>query len=473
MPYDPKKPTGKVKTNLELFDALRKNAKEENRPKITKIADLYRNRKITDNRTAYNLILKLASTNKNQLRGAEKEYETVVAKYQEKEPTPLVTTMKRRLRRKQAPEQRIKITVSEREITDRVKAKAFANFKIETHESTRDERGNETVEFGEIARKLEPFMINSVTKALEAKNFIKISCRLVILAVEEKVDQEGDVQAKTKHHTIRTNASTVRSSNVKEMVVEQLTKLMMEMERLNERLGGSNWKVRRFEKVEVDIDKTKPPRASSYIETPEKFKNAKCGIVNVRNSDDQCFKYCLLYHVSKQGENDRRVSALKKVTDPFDWSNVCFPCSFEDISTFEENNKMCVFVYGLVLENGELVPKLDRPGNGRYLDKRVTLFRLEDSENGLAHYCYVKSLDKSMHTHKYNRDENCYMCHYCEKNVPLETYEQHLRDCYRIVEESGALLEMPEEGAVMEFKSWQNTFMLPCFGSADFDACVV
>ena len=134
---------------------------------------------------------------------------------------------------------------------------------------------------------------------------------------------------------------------------------------------------------------------------------------------------------------------------------------------------MCVFVYGLVLENGELVPKLDRPGNGRYLDKRVTLLRLEDSENGLAHYCYVKSLDRLMHTHKYSRDKNCYMCHYCEKNVPLETYEQHLRDCYRIVEESGALLEMPEEGAVMEFKSWQNTFMLPCFGSADFEACVV
>ena len=86
--------------------------------------------------------------------------------------------------------------------------------------------------------------IRDSTKALEAKNFIKISCRLVILAVEEKVDQEGDVQARTKHHTIRTNASTVRSSNVKEMVVEQLTKLMMEMERLNERLGGSNEKVK-------------------------------------------------------------------------------------------------------------------------------------------------------------------------------------------------------------------------------------
>ena len=65
------------------------------------------------------------------------------------------------------------------------------------------------------------------------------------------------------------------------------------------------------------------------------------------------------------------------------------------------------------------------------------------------------------------------MRHYCEKNVPLETYEQHLRDCYRMVEESGGLLEMPEEGAVMEFKSWQNAFMLPCFGSADFEACVV
>jgi hypothetical protein len=70
MPYDPKKPTGKVKTNLELFDALRKNAKEENRAKITKIADLYRNRKITDNRTAYNLISKARLNEQESAEGS-------------------------------------------------------------------------------------------------------------------------------------------------------------------------------------------------------------------------------------------------------------------------------------------------------------------------------------------------------------------------------------------------------------------
>ena len=59
----------------------------------------------------------------------------------------------------------------------------------------------------------------------------------MITVVEEKVDHDGETQAKVEYHTIRTRAKAVRKSNVDEMVSEQLMIIGMEMDRLNERLG--------------------------------------------------------------------------------------------------------------------------------------------------------------------------------------------------------------------------------------------
>ena len=44
----------------------------------------------------------------------------------------------------------------------------------------------------------------------------------------------------------------------------------------------------------------KTARGGSYIKTPEKYNNPKCGLINIKNEDDECFKHCLTYHQSKQ-----------------------------------------------------------------------------------------------------------------------------------------------------------------------------
>jgi hypothetical protein len=41
-------------------------------------------------------------------------------------------------------------------------------------------------------------------------------------------------------------------------------------------------------------DYTTTIRGSSYIPTPVKFAHPKCGLVNIRNTDDKCFKWCMV-----------------------------------------------------------------------------------------------------------------------------------------------------------------------------------
>ena len=137
-----------------LFEAFEKVARPEFRPKIRKLTELYKERRIANYKTAQHLIMKLASSNKNVLRGAENSYNKLIAKYPE--PAPPETP-------------RITISVTERDITNPSRAKSFANYKIITADETKDEKGCETVGYGEVIRKVEPFLIHSVTKALSIK----------------------------------------------------------------------------------------------------------------------------------------------------------------------------------------------------------------------------------------------------------------------------------------------------------------
>ena len=60
----------------------------------------------------------------------------------------------------------------------------------------------------------------------------------------------------------------------------------------------SNWRIKRWVKYTIDMFKIKHLRAGSYIPTPERYSNPKCGIVNVKNNDQECFRWCIKYHQS-------------------------------------------------------------------------------------------------------------------------------------------------------------------------------
>ena len=57
---------------------------------------------------------------------------------------------------------------------------------------------------------------------------------------------------------------------------------------------------------------TKATKRSTYIKSPD---NLGRGIINIKNEDDLCFKYCIKYHKSNKNEHSVRVSALKKIND--------------------------------------------------------------------------------------------------------------------------------------------------------------
>ena len=48
----------------------------------------------------------------------------------------------------------------------------------------------------------------------------------------------------------------------------------------------------------------------------------------------------MLYHQSEKPKHSDRLTVLKKITDKYNWAGDSFPATFDDITTFENNDKI-------------------------------------------------------------------------------------------------------------------------------------
>ena len=235
-----------------------------------------------------------------------------------------------------------------------------------------------------------------------------------------------------------------------------------------EKLIGSNWTVEQIVSMFIVMYSQKPARGSSYIETPAKFKNSKCGLVNIQNNDNECFKYCLLYHQSNKLKHADRVSVLKKIEDKYNWSGINFPASFSDIQKFEDMNKICINVYGIT---DEQVHPLYL-GNVSYCkNEYINLLLITDDETG--HYIYIKKLENLLNTVTCSYYKECRYCPYCKKNLPADiVFEEHLMDKHFNCN-NNCNIELPADGAIMKFKNYKNTLQRPYIVYADFECSII
>ena len=156
--------------------------------------------------------------------------------------------------------------------------------------------------------------------------------------------------------------------------------MIRDLEEKNEngKLKNTGWPIKRIHVVYLKSFTNKPVRGSSWIPTPDKYSNAKCGLINIQIPDDECLRWCAIYHQSLRDKNSHRITVLKKVDDKYSYDNVNFPASISDIEQFEHNNKIAVFVYSINQKDDIFREKL---GNPEYFNNDVIyLLRLAVEE---------------------------------------------------------------------------------------------
>jgi hypothetical protein len=222
---------------------------------------------------------------------------------------------------------------------------------------------------------------------------------LIIKVIEYKQKDEDYTNQK---------ALEINNSNYVEVVEHMLNQINTHIENLTS--GAYSYRVKRFNSIIINYLQTKVARGSSYIKTPEKFANSRCGLINIQNDDQECFRWCLRYHQTKKSKNDDRISVLSKVEDKYNYDGIEFPVSFNDITKFENNNQVCIFVY--YIDDKNKIVK-ERNGNTNYFNKDVVyLLRIED-DSSKSHYIYIKHISRLLNLSTHVGDDGKRFCPYC------------------------------------------------------------
>ena len=324
-----------------------------------------------------------------------------------------------------------------------------------------------------------------IKRSLHDHNALKVNTELATEYIITKGDGEEVESIKyfnTKSHAIF--KTTELDKWFKENVTDRITR---DMEEFNEQ--GSGWTLKSILHLMVNINKFNPMRGSSFIKTPP-FIAKKRAILNVKNKDQECFKWAILSALLNFDRKDHpnRVSKYFEFQNRLNFANISFPVVPNQISKFEKQNDVSVNLYMLV-KKGE---KYDvRPYHltedkkkkhvnllileNYYIDEdALDDFELneqtdENAEERNFHYVWIKELSRLVSSQVSSRNKKLYLCDRClHFFISKDRLTEHERGCNRF---NKCKIVLPtEKDNILEFRNFRYKEKVPFTIYGDFES---
>ena len=110
---------------------------------------------------------------------------------------------------------------------------------------------------------------------------------------------------------------------------------------------GSGWTVESVENHYLNIVQYQPMKGSSYIKLPQELRNSKKGLINMKNEDNECFRWCHIRHLNPQDIHPERIKKLdKEYVKNLDYSEIEFPVTTKQYNKIEKQNNININVFG-------------------------------------------------------------------------------------------------------------------------------
>ena len=110
-------------------------------------------------------------------------------------------------------------------------------------------------------------------------------------------------------------------------VTNQKFDLNTSYETLNHRLSiysseGSGWIIDKIENIWINISNYDPLVGSSYIPLPSKLNNPKKSLINIKDKDTECFKFCHIRFINPANSHPERINKEdKKIASTLDYES--------------------------------------------------------------------------------------------------------------------------------------------------------
>ena len=110
---------------------------------------------------------------------------------------------------------------------------------------------------------------------------------------------------------------------------------------------GSGWTVESVDNHYLNTVKYEPMKGSSYIKLPEELRHHRKGLINMKNEDNECFRWCHIRHLNPQDKNPQRIKKSDKdYINKLDYSGIDFPVNIKQYNTIENKNEININVFG-------------------------------------------------------------------------------------------------------------------------------
>ena len=89
-----------------------------------------------------------------------------------------------------------------------------------------------------------------------------------------------------------------------------------------------------------------PTKGSSYIPLPVGLRNSTKGLVNLKNNENECFRWCHMRYLNLQEKDPQRIKKSdKRMVEDLNYHDIEFPVSAKDYTKTEVQNNINVNVF--------------------------------------------------------------------------------------------------------------------------------
>ena len=253
-----------------------------------------------------------------------------------------------------------------------------------------------------------------------------------------------------------------------EIYDEMVEEIEEEMQKAQDAVG-SGWQYEKVIKLVLHTTKWDPINAGSYIELPEVLKN-KHAIINMKNQDEECFKWCVLRALNPKNNHPERIdSDLKSKQDSINMDGIRYPVNFRAIDRFEHLNlNISISVLGYNKEERVYPLRISKCTKHTKRKHDIVLLLIKDGEK--SHYCLVKNISALLSSQINNNDHKRYFCLNCFNSFKDEDkLKEHKDYCY---ENESVKILMPQQGTYLRFKNFLHSEKAPFVVYADFESLI-
>ncbi|XP_065641176.1 uncharacterized protein LOC136073505 [Hydra vulgaris] len=301
---------------------------------------------------------------------------------------------------------------------------------------------------------------NNVIQILNINKGSKISIDLLCKMESTDIKKGETISAiaafKTKAEVVLESTSL---NDFYERAEQRILELLAAFQRTK-----SNSRFVSVKKTDIDIIEYKPIKGKSYIPLPKELASKKA-IINMKNEDNECFKWCVARFFNPKYDHPERVEKdLKEQDKKLYWEKIEFPVSLHQITQFEKNNQdISINVFGY---ESSVYPL--RISNEKNRQHKIDLLLISNNETN--HYCLIKSLSRLLSSQISNNEHTRHFCRNCLQAFSSEeSLSKHKLYC---VTHDSVRIELLKPNTMIQFNHFKKTMRVPFVVYAGFESII-